>query len=89
MKFLPLFPLTSIDSLPYLISFNLMMAAYLSKKTMAPIIGGRSPLHVIFGRLTLFHRLFKPQSIRMHVLCSHSIPCTRQTEPYISPCVFS
>jgi len=33
---------------------NLMMAAYLSKKTMAPIIGERSPLHVIFGRFTLF-----------------------------------
>lgn len=35
---------------------NLMMAAYLSKKTMAPIIGERSPLHVIFGRFTLFQR---------------------------------
>jgi len=57
---------------------NLMMAAYLSKKTMAPIIGERSPLHVIFGPLTLFQTvyysseysdaraLFNPQSIPLH-----------------------
>lgn len=33
---------------------NLMMAIYLSKKMMAPIIGETSLLHVIFGHLTLF-----------------------------------
>lgn len=31
-----------------------MMAAYLSKKTMAPIIGEGSTLHILFGRFTLF-----------------------------------
>ena len=36
---------------------NLMIAAYLSKKTMAPIIGERPPLHVICGRFTLFQRI--------------------------------
>jgi hypothetical protein len=33
-----------------------MMAAYLSKKTMAPIIGEGSTLHILFGRFTLFQR---------------------------------
>lgn len=35
---------------------NLMMAAYLSKKTMTLTVGKQSPLHVIFGRFTLFQR---------------------------------
>lgn len=49
---------------------NLMMAAYLSKKTMTLTVGKQSPLHVIFGRFTLFQRddYANLKVLRMHVL---------------------
>ena len=62
---------------------NLMMAAYLSKKTMAPIIGERSPLHVIFGRFTLFQR--DDYSNRWLVGCTCFVKIPSPAQDKLSP----
>jgi hypothetical protein len=59
-------------------ALNFMIAAYLSKKTMAPIMGEWSPLHVLFGRFTLFQIVYYSNLRVFGCTCFVHIPSPAQ-----------